>query len=73
MSAHQVDEVIQIILADVAAGKQHLGAVAALVGCEVVAQGLDDGFRTQIAATNADGDDILTLLAQDGCCLLDSL
>ena len=73
MSAHQVHQVIEVVLADVVAGKQHLGAVAALVGGEVVAQGLDNGLGSQVTATDTDGDDILALLAQDGCGLLQCL
>ena len=72
MSAHQVHQVIEVVLADVVAGKQHLGATARLVGSEVVAQGLDNGLGAQVTATDADGDDILTLLAQHGSGLLDA-
>ena len=66
VSAHQVHQVVEVILADVVAGKDHLGAIGALVSGKVVAQGLDNGLSTQITAADADGDDILALLAQLG-------
>ena len=60
-------QVIEIILADVVAGKYHFGAVILLESGEVVAQSLDNGFGAKIAAANADYHYVVTLLAQLLC------
>ena len=60
-------QIVEIVLADVLTGKEHFGAFRRLVGGKRVAEGFDDGFCTQIASADANGNNIFARVAQLGC------
>ncbi len=63
LALEQVDEVVEVVLAYVVAGKEHMGG-GRLVGRKVVGQCLDHGLGAKIAAAYAYGHHILALAAQ---------
>ncbi len=60
----EVHEVVQVVLADVVAGKNHLCALAGLEGGEVVGECFHHGLGAEVTAADAYGDHIVALLAQ---------
>ena len=69
VSPDQIHQIIEVVLADVAASKEHLGSGNGLVSSEVVAERLDDALGAEVAAADADADDVFTLVAElcSGC------